>query len=374
LKVVPGGKSVKKFSFMLTLAMALTTGAFANAPEVSWTFATNGPIRSQPVVTPDRVFITSGDGCAYALDRQGKLVWKTTLGNGPSWASPSLDEQGLAVVSGGSTLQLLDPLSGRVLWTRTTGRNLQIDAWDYHHSTPLWLPGRIVFGSGDGFLYSVDPATGTVQWKTDTRPDSILKMTAPAHSSPVFAEGAIYFASALGDVWAIDPSTGKIQALLSLGRRIDGTPTIDGGQLFVGSRNASFFAATLKPFKEIWKYTSEWGGWMTSSAAVLGNLVIAGSSDDRTVFAWDRRTGEIVWSTRIGGNVFSRIVVTPMGVLASSGNAYEPNEGNLYALSATDGKVLWSIKLDGDCWATPAWDGKEIFVGDESGTLRVLKL
>jgi len=52
-------------------ALELKTG------NLRWRFFTEGPIRFAPVVFEDRLFVTSDDGCLYALDRaNGQLQWK----------------------------------------------------------------------------------------------------------------------------------------------------------------------------------------------------------------------------------------------------------------------------------------------------------
>ncbi len=52
-------------------ALQLKTGT------IRWRFFTEGPIRFAPVVFEERLFVTSDDGCLYALDREnGHLLWK----------------------------------------------------------------------------------------------------------------------------------------------------------------------------------------------------------------------------------------------------------------------------------------------------------
>lgn len=57
------------------------TGAISaldlNTGTLQWRFFTEGPIRFAPVVFEDRLFVTSDDGCLYALNRtSGRMLWK----------------------------------------------------------------------------------------------------------------------------------------------------------------------------------------------------------------------------------------------------------------------------------------------------------
>lgn len=339
------------------------------APSLQWEFRASGPLRSLPLVTKDRVYFTSGDGHAYALDHQGHQIWSQPLAGGASFASASLGPLGLYIVSGGSTLERLDPATGSVLASLQTGPNVQVDEWDYFHSSPLVQPDHVVFGSGDGFLYAVDRLSLKVKWKVATQPGENAERVAPVHSSPVAHGNLIYVVSAYGDLFAVD-SAGKKVGRFRLGDRVDGNVVIDQGQLFVGSRNTQFYGIDLSPLAQKWSFRSMGGSWMTSTAWVGTELVVAGSSDDLRVYAWNRTTGETLWRAPVSGNVFSQVVAYGSALIVTSGNARESGHGVLTAFDQTTGRELWQLPLADNSWATPSVVGNLIYVGDESGTLR----
>lgn len=63
---------------------------FAGQGGVRWRVHTGGPVRSSPAVTATRVFIGSGDGSLYAIDRAtGRTVWRFGAGS-PVDASPAV--------------------------------------------------------------------------------------------------------------------------------------------------------------------------------------------------------------------------------------------------------------------------------------------
>src|SRR5215470_10804738 len=51
--------------------------------QVKWSYDT-GPVAGTPAVVNDRVYAADANGVVYALDRHGKLLWKTALDIGPT--------------------------------------------------------------------------------------------------------------------------------------------------------------------------------------------------------------------------------------------------------------------------------------------------
>jgi outer membrane protein assembly factor BamB len=144
------------------LAVDLATG------EERWRFYTGAPIRQPPVGDTKRVFVTSDDGYLYALDREGKLLWRFRGGPGerkaigherlisawPGAAVAVADRDKVIFVAGhwpvdGVYIHALGANRGEVLWTNTSAQ--------YRPSDLIRVQGGnlFVYGHGGGGAYDL---------------------------------------------------------------------------------------------------------------------------------------------------------------------------------------------------------------------------
>ncbi len=135
-----------------------------------WRFYTGAPVRLEPVGDGKRIYVTSDDGYLYALDGQGRLLWK--FRGGPAkrkvigherlisaWpgAAVAVNRGKVFFVAGhwpidGVYVHALDAATGRVLWTNS--------AADYRPSGLAQVKDDrlFVYGYGGGGAY--DARTG----------------------------------------------------------------------------------------------------------------------------------------------------------------------------------------------------------------------
>jgi outer membrane protein assembly factor BamB len=76
-------------------------------------------------------------------------------------------------------------------------------------------------------------------------------------------------------------ATGKSRWTHMTRARIDASPAIAGGRVYVGSNDGRFYVLDLKSGKVLWEY--EDGGALMSSPAIASGRVVFGSSDGRVV-------------------------------------------------------------------------------------------
>ncbi len=65
------------FRTLLACALLFWLPSVVSAQEPSWTFETDGPICSSPTLDDNWIYVGSGDGHLYALDRGGSLPPQT---------------------------------------------------------------------------------------------------------------------------------------------------------------------------------------------------------------------------------------------------------------------------------------------------------
>lgn len=96
-----------------------------------------------------------------------------------------------------------------------------------------------------------------------------------------------------------------------------------------------------------------------------GDLVIV-ANDGKTgsVFAFDQRTGDVRWQYEAGsGGVFHDVLLVERNVYAVTG------EKGVVALDAKSGQIVWQRPVKPARYASPATDGKRIYVAAEDGVI-----
>ncbi len=107
-----------------------------------------------------------------------------------------------------------------------------------------------------------------------------------------------------------------------------------------------------------WKSRIPSGTITYSAAAVAGGLVYAGTNTSGVVYAFDTRTGAIRWSFQTGGkNVWA-------GPSVAGGIVYVgADDQNLYALDAVSGAKVWSFSAGTPIVNTPAVVNGVVYLG-----------
>ncbi len=146
----------------------------AGGPKLVWKTNAIGHGFSSVVVSGGRIFTlgdAGDDSFIYALDMEGKLLWKQESGkawkaNYPgSRSTPTLDGGKLYALSGQGVLACHDAQSGRRLWSKETkdfgGRPSN---WGYAES-PLILGNRVVVtAGGKNAVVALDKTSGDKIW------------------------------------------------------------------------------------------------------------------------------------------------------------------------------------------------------------------
>jgi len=149
---------------------------------------------TQPIVAEGKIYLTTGHGNIYALDREtGKRIWRTHLG-APLFASPAYWAGTVFVTSLDRRCYALSASDGRVRWRFATGEPI----W----AAPVVAEEKVFVGGRDGFVYALDAASGALLWKA---PIGGLVMNTPA-----YCKGRLYVAAGDMRVYAYDARSGKL--------------------------------------------------------------------------------------------------------------------------------------------------------------------
>lgn len=315
---------------------------------------------SSPVVASGWLYIGGFQGTLYALDAETMSEnWARSLS---PWVmySPTVANDTVFVGGQDGKLYAVDATTGDRRWERQLSNRIV-------RSSPVVWNDTVFISSSDG-IHAVRAWSSRPLWN-NTR-------VAASLSSPAVVDGTVFVADYRGTVYALDATTGTERWSRTLNRGTSTTPAVRNGTVYLGDESGRLYALSAETGEEQW--TRRIASGIRSSAAVWNGTVFVGSSD-RSVHALDATTGASVWNTTLGEVRWDRGESRPdSGVFSSptlaNGTVYVgSNDGQVYALSAVDGAVLWTAPTRGDVTASPAVVDGTVFVGSLDGGVYAIR-
>jgi outer membrane protein assembly factor BamB len=190
-----------------------------------------------------------------------------------------------------------------------------------------------------------------------------FKAGGPIVSSPAIAGGVVYIAAWDGHLYAIDEETGKEKWNFKSRMPIASTPAVAGDTLYFVSSAGSLAALDIKTGQPKWAYAIEyerkfeaknlhgypspaqtipdaWDMFISSPAVANGKVYFGGG--DGNVYAVDAQAGTLLWKFPTKDVVHASPAVANNTVYIGSWDSY------LYAIDADTGLEKWSFKSGED--------------------------
>lgn len=164
------------------------------------------------------------------------------------------------------------------------------------------------------------------------------------------------------------------------GHRVEASPTVAGGVVYIGSRDGYFYALDEASGALRWRFKADAG---VSSTAAVANGVAYFQSNANTFYALDLASHRPRWTHPLGADI-AFVSAYPASGLAdywtSSPLIYEGviyvggGDGAVHALDARSGRELWRFQTAGRVRSSPATDGRLVFAGSFDGKMYALEL
>ena len=356
------------------------TRAQARTPkEINWTYSNPMSLLASPSVVDGRVYLTTQDGLAVALDAEtGKTLWEHSTGL-PSSSTPAVTNGIVVIGLRPGEIVALDNETGSVLWhwRKRDGEN-------HIFTSPIIVNGTVYVGSGRT-LRAFDVYTGQQLWDFKTK-EWIL--------SPVaYKDDTIVIATRDSLIHIVDAKTGKMRFVFDSGRtRFGEGPLVHENIAYFTSYGGLVWAidrlAITYPIERaVWYWKFQFFMWNMISAPpqqkgsiwgtrvggdILSNPAFAHSkvyvaNVQGKVFALDAGTGKVLWETDVGFHTSTAPTVAGTTVLIGT------VDGLVFGLDTDTGEILWNFKVHGTVTDSPivvddtmyviAADGKLYAVG-----------
>jgi glucose dehydrogenase len=361
-----------------------------------------GGAASNPLIASGTVYLQDLKSNVYAIDLQkGNLLWKKEYNLdcfGPN--GPALGWDKLFVIKGHYEVAALSLVDGKELWSvnlsdkPAKGIDIQPTVFNglvYVSTVPGTSNQDFYTGGSIGTIYALDQETGHVRWQFDTVDSKDI------WGNPLVNSG--------GGAWfppAIDAKTGIMYYGTANPAPTPGTKQYPGGSSRPGPNlyTDSMIALDANTGKLLWYKQVKPHDLFDldfQNSPVLTTIstndkqtdVVIGSGKLSVVYAFDRKSGEIIWQTPVGPHQNDELTQIPDGItrvspgpdggiltptaladgrlylpMVDSPGDYTPTEfvestydigkgkGALIALDVNSGKPVWTTNFDSvDCGA-----------------------
>ncbi len=245
-------------------------GGWINALNASdgrklWAFKTGGEIKSSPVVVGDNVLIGSYDEHLYCLSaRNGALRWKFKT-NGPVHSTPGIAD-GRAFVAGCDEFF-------RAIRISDGKEEFNISSGAYTGASPALRGGSAFYGTFDNEVLGVDLTQRNIAWRYEH----------PQRKFPFYSSAAVTSSHVVlgGRDKMVHGLTlaGKAAWTFTTRARVESSPAIAGGRVFIGSNDGRFYVLNVNSGAKLWEFDA--GAPLSASPAIANGRIVIGSQDGR---------------------------------------------------------------------------------------------
>ena len=285
-------------------------------------------------------------------------TWTVNVGGSPSYA----------LIADGKVFVTVDPYTG-------TNESSQLIALDQTTGASAWGPISIsgvinaAYDNGTVFVLSApssgpqkmlayDATTGTLKWST------LLINNSSFDSAPTAADGAVFIAGAggsSGTLYAVDEATGAVNWTESVNGGDGGSAAVTADGVYV-SYPCHVYDFRPATGESIWAQSSGCsGGGGATPVATGGALYIPDFTPGGSGTELNAETG-------VSEGTYTADVLPAF----SSDTAYFLQGGTLRAISTSSGSALWSFGGDGQLDSAPLVVNQYVFIGSSSGNLYAL--
>jgi outer membrane protein assembly factor BamB len=230
-----------------------------------WAFKAGNEIKSSPVVVGDRVLIGSYDQNLYCVStRTGTQLWKFRT-NGPVHSTPSIAGD-LAFIAGCDEFFHAIRLSDGK-------EQFSVSSDAYTGASPALLGNAAYYGTFNNEVLMVSLTERRVGWRYQ-HPERKFPFYSSAAVTPTRIviggrDKMVHGLSLAGKgVWTFDTRA-----------RVESSPAIAGGRVFVGSNDGRFYVLNLANGAKVWEFDA--GAPLSASPAIARGRIVIGAQDGR---------------------------------------------------------------------------------------------
>jgi outer membrane protein assembly factor BamB len=235
-------------------------------------------------------------------------------------------------------------------------------------ASPVIMENILYIGTTSGSLKAIDCKTLKVIWSTSIK--------GSFRSSVLVHKGKVFIGDTNGKMHCFDSATGKaLWPAVDFVEWINSSPLPENDRIIFGANDRKIHALDVSTGKKVWSSVLL-KGQVQAGVAKFGENYIVGCfgqkdcqncNEPGNLYCINPK-GEIVWGPKITyGSVQGTPAVLDNSVyVTSQGYTWEDEnrpKGRISCFNATSGLHVWSQKLGGEIWGSPAVDKEVVVVG-----------
>lgn len=366
---------MKKVLLLISILLIIST-ITAEEPStksgVLWNFKTDGKIYATPLVTDDVVYVGSLDGKFYAVDKnKGTKIWDYDTGS-PILSSAVYSEN-MIIFESGYQLYFLDLKGTLVRKIKLMEYDIvtQMDAWDFHHSSPVIDGKNVYIGAPFGGILGYKVATGDSALTVQTRNGGIVRTT------PIIKDDNIYFGDWDGIFFSYNIKSGKqnwkydtrIDTTFDWTNAVHEKPIFVGDKLYFAGRSCSIYCLNAKTGEKVWSHISENSGWLLGGPTFSEGKVYLGSSNEYIIQCFEAEKGEKLWEQKLDHRIWGTPLIHENDLFVGSGSLFK-----LDKISGKTKEILikkTDLKIDKSEFVWKQYKGKSLLASFHSSPVLV---
>jgi outer membrane protein assembly factor BamB len=306
------------------------------------------------------------------------LLWSTKVGILGYHNHPLVVKKWVIVSSYGQKWNKCDVGDGVYFLHRSSGQ--------ISHFIPTRCDANGISTDGKT-LYAVTDAGELFAWDLNTRilryrtvPHGGLPNTNKLYAPPLILKAGLFVSGGKGFAALVNPITGKILQRFKARGTIRNHSALGNQIVFGGGNNTTWIYNINGKLSGTWKNSGDEGSVYGAPALTPQHIAVAGPFDGSGAQdAWallNAKTTRPRWNANpLVGSKASPIINGNKVYFASSGELDEGSsfsEGSLEAFDITSGKSLWELKKTFGSWSSPIVTGNKIVWMGTNGTLMII--
>lgn len=280
-----------------------------------------------------------------------ETLWRRDTGRGIETPPSLAGRDSVFVATTDRRLQLIDAVTGRMLWRKRLGGALT--------GPPEVALGNLVATTllPDGAAYRLDLQRRKFVWR---------KPVGEAVGRPRLFEGTLLVPTRDGRVHGLSPADGRTIWVTNLGTTVTGDPALapERALLLVPGRDGQLYGVDARSGEKRW--VTDLKEPLLGVAADSGTVAVTGLRGG--LFVLDALNGRGIWSVATRAPLAGAPVITGHTVLLAT------LDGQVLAWNREDGVARWRRSLGGPFRTPPVIDGPRALVVGVSGLCWLLAL
>ncbi len=234
--------------------------------------------------TPWTVYRHDNERTGFTTDvvPSNASLWTSTLSYN---INPPLIANGQVIATDYYNIYVLDETTGVQLWSQGGFNTV---------TAPTLWGDRVFFGAYN-YLYCYNVTSGAKIWDYQASSSAYV-------GSPLVEDGKVYFGTTDDVVTALNATTKSFLWQFNCTSQVKSTLAIDGDLLFVGSDDGKLRALNVTGALPSLKWTFTTSSSLQTCPSVEDGMVFISSGyTDRSIFAIDETTGQLIWKYQLAG-------------------------------------------------------------------------